>query len=305
MNQSEYAAMLIKLQEDIKPSQSRYMPSGETPPASIALLIPLSLLVAGVCYAVARPICLLFYELVGDSGGGGGTAFNRWNEGRWIALGIIVVNGIVLTVIAYATIFSFKLVAYLTKLRNPKIGKRFAFFSVFVVCAVLYLPLFGGHSLAPTDITILFIPVRWVLMILGCLVVPLIVSYAVEDELLEMKFCEKTGYFLKKVAHVTLTWEQGKCLIQVLQDKQYDLLPGLLNSQWNGKAEFRSVTFTLFGHPKAEVAYVDVVAKFEICIGSATNATSSSWLVYHQKLSRDEAKGMSALIPSGVRRISL
>ena len=302
MKQDEYTSKVTELQEDVKPTEIRYIPSGATPLPSILLMILLSLVVAGVCYAVARPICLLFHESAGSSGGG--DSVRQFTEKRNIGLGMIFVNVVIFFVISLITVYSFKYLAYLTKLRNPKTGQYFAFFSAFVVCSALYLPLFDGRSLAPTDIAILFIPVSWVLMIAGCLAIPYSVSFDVFSHLSQMKFCEKNGKFLKKVVCTTLSWYQGKCLVQALRDSQYDVLPELFNSDLQ-KPETPSMTFTLFGHPQAETAYIDIDAKFEAVIGNATNSRTTNWLVYHYQMSQDEAIKMVGFIPSVFRKLNL
>ena len=298
MKQSEYNEWVKALKEEVKPSETCYTPSGQTPPVSIAMLIPLSLLVVVVCYAAARLICNIFWQGIGESDGA-----ISFNEGRFIALIMLLINFLIVTFIAVITTFSFKLLAYITKLRNPYVGMGFSFFSVLVVCAALYLPLHDGHSLAPTDFTIFSISVRWILMFVGCLVLPLIVSLIVAGTLHKMKFCEETGKFLKKVAEAHLSWANGKEFIQALAAKDYSKLTQYVSPQMKPGVPY--MVFRLFGHPKAQDAFVDVEATYEAIIGRASNKTTKTWLAYHEKLNRDNAITLYGFLPSASRKHKL
>jgi len=80
------------LKEEVKPSETCYTPSGQTPPVSIAMLIPLSLLVVVVCYAAARLICNIFWQGIGESDGA-----ISFNEGRFIALIMLLINFLIVS----------------------------------------------------------------------------------------------------------------------------------------------------------------------------------------------------------------
>lgn len=290
MKQSEFREQVKALKEEVKPSETRYTPSGHTPSASIAMLIPLSLLVAFVCYGITRFICTIFWDVIANTGIGG-----SFNGARFVGVIMIVINLVIFFIIAIVTRISFKYVAYLTKLRNPKVGQWFSFFSVLAVCLALYLPLYHGHSIAPTDIAILFIPLRWILMFIGALVLPLIVSLLVAETLRDMKFCEETGHFLEKITEIHLPWDNGKQFLKALKDKDYSRLLQFASFQKNLEVPY--MIFRLFGHPKAEVAFVDVEAKYEAKIGRKNNKSTTTWLVYHDKLTKGDARTINGSLP--------
>jgi len=304
MNQNEYNASVEIFKAEIPQSKICYTPSGITPVSSIILLLLLSLAVSAIGYSFGRFICHFYYDAVGNTGFTSGTMLEQFKHGRDIALGALLVNFVIFIVIGYTVMFSYKFVAQITKLRNPKIGQIFAFFSVFIVCAALYLPLYGGYSLAPTDLTFFLIPVRWLLMIIGVLILPLILSFTVRGTLISMKFCEATNKTLKKVAIGVVSWSQGIELIQLLNNKQYDSLSNILFNQ-NNKSDKPVLIFTLFGHPEATSAFIDVEAKFEKLIGSSYNETTTTWIVYHEALSKNVAIDLFNHLPSHTKKINI
>ncbi len=169
MSQDDYRARVKAFQQELQPSEMNYVPSGATPPASIAAIIPSSRLVPAVCYAVAYPICSFYWGMFPPG-------FREFNWAAKDAFGgvvfFVIMNIIIAIAIACVTIFSFKFIARLTKLRNPRIGARFAFLSVFIVCAVLYIPLFGQSTLSQFWPS----PLNWLLIAVGCLGVPYLVA---------------------------------------------------------------------------------------------------------------------------------
>jgi len=52
-----------------------------------------------------------------------------------------------------------------------------------LVAVVLFVPIWKGETLAPTHLTFLFIPVRWVLILVGGLIVPLVGAAAAHGAL--------------------------------------------------------------------------------------------------------------------------
>jgi hypothetical protein len=260
------------------------------PTASIVAMIPSSLLIAAVCYVAALPVCSFYWGMFPP----GFKGFNwQAKDAFGFVIFFVIVNIVVAVVIAVITTFSFRFVARLTKMRNPRIGAWFAFFSVAAVCFLLYVPLFGQSTLSEFWPS----PFYWVLIGVGCLGIPYMISSIVGIFLYGMKYCEMTGMFLKRAIHAKLSWDDGKALIQALKDKSFDSVPAMLK-RTRKVSPNPVLKFELFGHPDADVAYIDILASFTEVIGNATNSTTTSWLAYHQRLSKEEASRL--LMPSGL-----
>jgi len=60
------------------------------------------------------------------------------------------------------------------KNRNPVLPAVLTAVIEFVTAVLLFAPIWKGESLAPVHLTFVFIPVRWIFVIVGCLLVPLI-----------------------------------------------------------------------------------------------------------------------------------
>ena len=71
---------------------------------------------------------------------------------------------------------------------------------------ILFVPLFDGRAIAPINLKLLFIPLKWPLMLLGIGIIPYIAARYTVFLLNQHKFCEETGVTLNMSFNKKITF---------------------------------------------------------------------------------------------------
>ena len=193
-----------------------YKATGKTTVLAVLLMLigtPIVLVaLLGICGALCWGWVQLHPVLPSDPSYGGS---------RIAGLLSLFLNLILVVLMVAVPMFSFGLLSKWTKNRNPILPAILAGIVDFVVAVALFVPVWKGETLAPTHLTFLFIPIRWVLIAIGGILAPLLGAAVVHGKVSGQKFCEETGCFLKKFGEAKLPFDFGENVLALLQRGQY------------------------------------------------------------------------------------
>ncbi len=274
--------------------ESAYQPSGNTTATSRFIMIVSSPFLLLFLILILGGLCVgwRFLEDMGSGEGG-------YNESRGLGLVSFIVNIVVFFLMIYIPKKYFQVTSRLFKNRSPKLPGILTFLTTFIVGLILFVPYIGGFSLAPTDLILLIIPVKWLIILLGILVVPLMAAAATYGAISEQKFCEQTGLFLKPLARVNLPFDFVENALELLKRGEFQTVLDLATAMKEQEVKEHVAQVVLWGNERANTSYVEMTAGFH---GTSkpekkmsleeSKSSNESWMIFSSQLENDKAKSL-------------
>jgi hypothetical protein len=285
-------AAMEEAQRALPQVPSAYKATGKTTALATLVMVlsaPLVLIVLlGICGALCWGWVYLLSSFSSDSSYGQSRLAGLFSLGVDLALVVLMV------VIPMA---SFGLLSKWFKNRNPLIPAILTGLVDLLVAIALFMPVWKGETLAPTHLTFLFIPIRWVLIVIGGLLVPFIGAVMVYGKVSEQKFCEETGCFLKRFGEIRIAFDLAENSLALLTRKEYlaavrmPRLPEAESKQkhWAG--------ISLWWREQAATAFLELNLRFhgksqpekKVTAQQAKDKTKE-WLAFSVQLDRAQAE---------------
>lgn len=274
----ETASQEIEAAKAVLPEvPSAYVPSGRTTFLAVTsmllacpvLLIVLLVVCGGLCFG---------YELLGEK-----IAEAGGNKGPQL-LGLlgIVLNFVIMFLLCWIPKVVFGGLSRLFKNRNPTIAAVLVGMTTLLAAVLLFAPLFGGHSVAPSDITFLFIPMKWVIILVGGLLSPLFAALAVANKISSQKFCEVDNVYLKPTTYF-VPFDFAENALELLKRNELGALARLPRATANKPKH--AVRVTLWSHEVASTSILELEACYaarEPKGNQPAEAKTESWLFFSQ-----------------------
>lgn len=216
------------------------------------------------------------------------------SDAGWLfAIASIIVDIIVAGIILVVPGWLYNAVSKRLKNRNTFWPAMLTLVVAFITAIVFFWPIWDGLSLAPVEIIFLFIPLKWIFIIVGGGIIPLLAPLFTAANIGEQKFCEISEVYLKMMESKRFSFDWAEDALALLTAQDYAQLKQIPGSDIGNP----SANLTLWGHEKAETAYLELTASF---LGKATvrnkegkmeeKSVSESWLIFSKKLDRAEAE---------------
>jgi len=146
------------------------------------------------------------------------------------------------------------------KNRNTFLAGIFSFASSAVLSAIFFLPWVDGDTLAPTNFEFFFIPLNWVFIFLGLIVLPIITVVINVEAVKAQRFCEKTEIYLAESIFKVLPIAMTANLIQMFENQNWSEIAQLV-VETPPSEEDSQVSMILFSEDNAETAFVNIKFK--------------------------------------------
>ena len=267
--------------------KSAYVPSGRTTFLAVTsmivacpfLLVVLLLVCGGLCFG---------YELLGEKivAAGG-------NKGPQLLglLGIVLDFGIMFLLCWIPTVV-FGGLSRVFKNRNPTIAAVLAGLTTLLAAVLLFAPLFNGHSVAPSDITFFFIPMKWVIIVVGGLLSPLFAAMAVSTKISGQRFCEVEKVYLKPTIYF-IPFDFAENALELLRRNELLSLARLPRATTNKPKH--AARITLWSHELADTSFLELEACYSVREpkgNQPAEAKTESWLFFSQCVDSSAAHGI-------------
>ena len=259
--------------------KSAYVPSGRTTFLAVTsmilacpiLLVVLLLVCGGLCFGGE-----LLSAKIAEAGG---------NKGPQL-LGLlgIVLDFVIMFLLCWIPQIVFGGLSRLFKNRNPTIAATLVGLTTLLAAVLLFAPLFDGSSLAPSDITFLFIPMKWVIIVVGGLLSPLIASIVVSTKISGQKFCEIESVYLKPTTYF-IPFDFAENATELLRRNEFLSLFRLPRATTSKPKH--AVRITLWSHELAQTAFLELEACYAVREpkgNQPAEVKTESWLFFSQCL---------------------
>lgn len=282
-------AALKDAQEDLPPVESAYKCSGKTTLLSMATLLLITPLLIAALTIFCGGICFGFMLLEANVHTGGVTTPSRFFGILSIVLDLVLV--MTLIVVPAKT---FKLLSRATKNRNAMLPSILTGLSILVISILLFMPIWHGATLAPTDLSFLYIPIRWVLILIGVLIIPLVAAITVYMAVAEQKYCEESGEFLEPNWNLAIDFDYAENALELLKKREYTALVQL--PQPSNQHPKRKAQIVLWSQERATRAFMEMTVFFygktteKDGIKKTEKEKEHEWLVFSSIISLAEAR---------------
>ena len=274
-------------------AKTAYKPSGKTTPLAVFLLIAAAPVLLALMTALAFGLCWGFSALAAAIGSRPDpTYMDRSTMGKVdILLDLILVIG--MTIIP---LMSYGFLSKLTKNRNPIIPAILTGVVNVILAVILFVPIWHGETLAPTHISFFFIPVRWVLILIGGVLAPIIGVIAVHHAVSNQRFCESSGRYLKKFRQTGVSMDYAENALPLLSRGEYVRsvhLPKATPEQLKAK---HVAEISLWWHEQARIAFLELEIKFHGKLAAPKAGKredfkkEKNWLAYSTELHSGHAE---------------
>ena len=269
-----------RLKQTIPEIPSAYNASWKTTVSAILVMVACTIPIGLILLAITGGLSLAYdyaWSLISS---------DQNSVQRLFGLLAFLVDGVILIAMGWLPVVFFKRLSIISKNRNALLASLLAGVISCAVSAVLFLPIFDGQTLAPTDLEFIVIPVQWVLIPLGLLLAPLISVAMVYDAVGNLKFCEEARVFLKPTRNITMCFDAAGGVLPLLRNG--NLAAACAMSPEPAKHGAR---LEVLGHPKTALQYVEMFLVFDGKAGDKTK--SETWRVFSEKTS-PAATGVTA-----------
>jgi hypothetical protein len=183
------------------------------------------------------------------------------------------------------------------KNRNPLLPAVLTGIIDLLAAIGLFVPIWHGETLAPTHLSFMFIPIRWVLICVGGAVVPIAGAVVVYDKISKQKFCEETGCFLKRFGQVRMPFDLAENALALLQRGEY--LAGVrLTRLTDAEAKEKHwAVISLWWREQAATAYLELELRFhgkskpqKALTTEQSKDKTKEWLGFSVRLDRPQAE---------------
>jgi hypothetical protein len=256
-------AALDEAKQALPPATSAYKPAGRTTAAASLLLVASAPVVLVLLAAVCGGLCLAFDALSSSLlANWGHSSHSSSRLMRSLGIFSLVLDFVLALLMIWLPMKLFSAISITFKNRNPVLPAVMAGIVNLVVAVILFVPIWEGDTLAPTDLAILFIPVRWLMIVVGGLGVPLLSAMAVHGTISDQKFCEETGHYLRRMRHVKLPFDSAENALALLRRGEYGAAIRLRHADAADVSLNHWAGLSLWAHEKATTAFLELELHF-------------------------------------------
>jgi len=279
--------------------ESAYKGSGKTNPGAILALLMATPLILALLLIVTVSLCLLFNQLMSLASG---AAAESYRASRAFGLFSIIFDAGLAFLLVFSTPTLLVWTSKLLKNRNALFPGILAGLINFIVGIVLFIPFWDGFSLAPINLTFLFIPIQWPLMFIGIIIIPLFVALATSGGISSQKFCEDTGVYLKKMGSLSIKFDVAENALALLDRGAFSEVVHLPKAAETDLKRDLQGEIALWWHEKATIAFLEMKVFFSGEYKGKNSKESKDirrdWLAFSKQLDRSEARRLNQLLPS-------
>jgi hypothetical protein len=263
-----------------------YKPSGRTTVLAVILMVGAAPLLLALMTAICGGLCWGMIIL--------GTKFELTPSimGKLdIFLDLILV--ILMTVIPLKC---YEVVSKLSKNRNPVIPATLTGVVDFILAVILFVPIWHGETLAPTHVTFLFIPIRWLLILIGGVLAPFIGVLGVHHTVSSQKFCEESGLFLKKLRPAVVSLDYAENALALLNRGEFVRAARLPKASAEQLKAKHFAEISLWRRDQAKTAFLEMEIRFHGRLAASKTSKRNefkkekNWRAFSVELSRDQAE---------------
>lgn len=273
---------------------SAYKPTGETTVAATLLMLLVSPVVLLALAAVCGGICLGWAYLEGLA-----SPEPLSSTSRLLGIASLAVNlGLVVLMVVIPS-FCFGALSKWFKNRNPVLPAVLAGLIELVVAVGLFFPIWKGETLAPTHLTFVFIPIRWVLIAIGGLLVPLVGALAVHAKVASQKFCEQSGCCLRRMRRVKLAFDWAENALALLQRREYIRAVRVPKAELAEVEQKHWAELSLWWAPQAATAFLELEMRFhgktqpKVLGSGQVKDKTKEWLAFSVQLDQLQAGALA------------
>lgn len=283
-----FNAALAEAKQALPQVKSAYKPSGRTTVLAALLMIGATPIVLVLLLGICGGLCFGWGALrsnfsTTDVSVGMSRTFGLLSIGLDLLL-------VILMVLVPMACYGWLSKAF--KNRNPILPAVLAGAIDLLVAVALFVPIWKGETLAPTHLTFMLIPIRWVLIVIGGAIVPFLGAAVVAGKVSEQKFCERCGLYLCRYAEVQIPFDYAENALALLRGGNYALAGRLPRSTDKSNARI-----ALWWAPGAATAFLEL----EVCFGGKYRAGRSSkdtrktiqWLAFSIQCEGPQAEEVS------------
>jgi hypothetical protein len=282
---------IAEAQRALPEMPSAYKPTGKTTVAATLLMLATAPLVLLLLLAICVGLCWGFDTLLGQW-----SPDPSYSHRRGAGLLSLLLDLVLVVLMVALPMVCFGALSKWFKNRKPIIPALLTGAIDLIVAVVLFVPIWGGETLAPTHLTFLFIPVRWILIGVGGLVVPFVGAAAVYGQVAGQKFCEETGRYLRRMRQVRLAFDFGENALALLRRGEYVAAARLPQADQDSLKHKHWATLSLWGHEQAATAFLELDLRFhgkskpqkKLTLEEAKDKTKE-WLAFSVQLTRSQA----------------
>lgn len=274
------ASQEIEAAKSVLPEvKSAYVPSGRTTVlAVISMLLACPFLLV-VLLLVCGGLCVAYDALGAKIAEAGG------NKGPQLLglIGIFLDFGIMF-LLCWIPKVVFAGLSRFFKNRNPTIAAVLVGLTTLLAAVLLFAPWLDGQSVAPSDITFLFIPMKWVIIVVGGLLSPLIAAIAVSTKISSQKFCEVEKVYLKPTTYF-IPFDFGENALELLRRNELVSLARLPRA--TASKPKHAVRITAWSHERASTSFLELEACYAVREpkgNQPAEAKTESWLFFSQRM---------------------
>lgn len=269
-------------------ASSTYIASGKTNPVAVVVLLVATPILFCIILYISWLLCLLYNGMDGNL-----NTTESHGASRFLGLVGIVLDILLVAIMSGAPFLAFTSLSRLTKNRNPWLPGILTGISSAIIAIVLFFPIWNGETLAPTDLTIIFIPIRWLLIAIGGILAPLLSAAIVFSGVADLKFCEQSKVFLKEFRVLNLDFDFGENALEILQRGDYEAVAKLPKAN-DGRYPEHTAHTILWWDESAKTAFLELTMKFQgkFHNGKEMTEKKEEWLVFSVLLDRDRAQSI-------------
>jgi hypothetical protein len=287
-------AALVEARRALPEAPSAYKPTGRTTVAATVLMVAAAPLVLLLLLALCVALCWGFDSLVSHW-----TRDGSYSERRGMGVVSLFLDLVLVVVMVALPMVCFGALSKWFKNRKPLIPAVLTGLIDLCVAITLFAPIWKGETLAPTHLTFLFIPVRWLLIGVGGLVVPVLGALAVYGQVAGQKFCEETGRYLRRMRQVKLSFDFGENALELLRRGEYVAATRLPAAEPEALKQKHWSALSLWGHEQAATAFLELDMRFhgkskpqkKLTLEEAKDK-SKEWLAFSAQLTRSQAESL-------------
>ena len=271
---------------------SAYKPTGKTTVTAALLMLVATPLVLLVLIGICGALCWGWLALVSHF-----STDQSYSQSRLLGLLSLLLDLALVVLMVVIPMGCFGALSKWFKNRNPVLPAVLTGIVDLIVAIVLFVPIWKGETLAPTHLTFLFIPVRWVLIGIGGVIVPLAGAAVVHGKVSEQKFCEESGCYLKRFREIFIPFDSAENALALLRRGEYLAalrLPKLGDAEHKGKHWAR---ISLWWQEQAATAFLEMELRFRGKSKSQKKLTTEEskdrtkeWLGFSVQLDRGQAE---------------
>jgi hypothetical protein len=185
------------------------------------------------------------------------------------------------------------------KNRNPVLPAFLTGVITFTASIVIFAPIWRGESIAPIHLSFALIPIRWILVVIGCVFVPFVSALVVATQIANQKFCEETGHYLKRSAEIKVPFDFAENALALLRRGEYAALARLPRITPLESKKKHDGCIVLWWHERAAAAFLELDLQFfgkypiRVNLTKGERAKVKPWRCFSVRLDAVQAAALS------------